>query len=201
MTYAIPPSKNDCLATRKAMLAKVVAWLEEIGLPVERAEVGAPGTFIHGIEIKNGGLRVADDAFPGDVLHEAGHLCLLPSQFRSLADGSLTAALKALMQYLRENPEGLFSYPEDPLCRTALQYSDPEVTAWQYAAALHLELPEDWIFPQGSYLPEGHESILQRLKSNAYAGINGLQAMGWTALSSFSPARPKYPLLNKWVHP
>jgi hypothetical protein len=188
---------------RQRWLERAVEFVRSIGLSVKL--VGnhplEPGSFLPQIRIRAGGLEVREDAFPGDVLHEAGHIAVLPPAFRPLADKNLRAAFAAARAYCDEHGDGLMAHPEDPVVRALLQCSDPEATAWQYAAANAIGLPDAWLFPAGSY--EGNqETVLQMLKLNRHFGINGLQAAGWTQVSR-NPYRatPVYPALAFWLHP
>ena len=68
-------------------LSTIAAFLSEIGLPVEIGEIQQP-TFLPGIHVESGILRVdpARLSWPGDLLHEAGHLALLTEQQRKQVD-------------------------------------------------------------------------------------------------------------------
>jgi hypothetical protein len=57
------------------LVGRIVAFLRRIGIPVESAILG-DGTFVPGIAVVDGGLRVETSRleWPGDLLHEAGHL-------------------------------------------------------------------------------------------------------------------------------
>lgn len=57
------------------LVGRIVAFLRSIGIPVEGATL-EDGTFLPGIAVVDGGLRVDASrlAWPGDLLHEAGHL-------------------------------------------------------------------------------------------------------------------------------
>lgn len=197
---SVPSREGVDESQRDVWTEKVCSFLRSIGLTVNRFPHEVDNGFIARIKVVDGRLNVYKDVFPGDILHEAGHLCTMPSRFRPLAKGSLMEAFKAMSAYMDENFGGLLTYPEDPVYRGALQCSDPEATAWQYAAAQHIGLPDDWLFPRGSYDGTG-ETILQALKNNAYIGINGLQAAGWTSVraNSFRAEIPVFPELAYWV--
>lgn len=191
------------LATEEAQhwTRAILVFLQDIGLPVEQATLGND-TFLPAVRVCSGGLVVdVEHAFPGDVLHEAGHLAVAPARYRHLADGNLKALNLALTRHLQEHGEGLMTYPEDPLCRACLQADEQSATAWQYAAAQHLGLPDRWLFPVNSYEGEP-EVVLRGLKASNYMGINGLQAAGWTLVRA-NPARslPVYPQLAFWLSP
>jgi hypothetical protein len=172
-----------------------------VGLRVDEVSVPADTVLPH-VRIHEGGLLVdVARCYPGDVLHEAGHIAIMPGAFRPLANGDLKAVGKAMRKHLEDHPEGLATHPEDPVCRALIQVSDPEVTAWQYAAAVAVGLPMQWLFPPGTYGDEGPD-ILRSLQHSAYVGINGLQAAHWTVIRA-NPHRklPVYPQLAHWLSP
>src|SRR5882672_552004 len=66
---------------------RIVEFLRESGLAVRVAEIEGP-TVLPGIKVVEGGL-VVDPArlkYPGDLLHEAGHLAVMPPGRRALAN-------------------------------------------------------------------------------------------------------------------
>jgi hypothetical protein len=81
----------------------IAAFLAEIGLPVEIGEIAQP-TFLPGIHAESGTLRVDPSklSFPGDLLHEAGHLALLTAQQRAQVIGDAAAV------HLQLDPAAVF---------------------------------------------------------------------------------------------
>ncbi len=59
------------------LVGRIVAFLRGVGIPVEAASLDGE-TFLPGIAIAAGGLRVDPErlTWPGDLLHEAGHLAV-----------------------------------------------------------------------------------------------------------------------------
>lgn len=193
--------------TNREWCLAILDFLNGIGIVARAVPPSAAmsQTFTPHVLIRNGQIDAdIENVFPGDILHEAGHVAVIPAPFRPLASGNLSAAFKAMHSYLDENPRGLQTYPEDPICRAILQCSDTEATAWQYAAAIEVGLPEHLLFPEGSYQGYAEEN-LTRLKDSQHFGINGLQAAGWTVLRAFpSSSRampPVFPKLAFWLHP
>lgn len=177
-------------------------FVRSIGIPVhEGTPADVAGSFVPHLRVAKGELVVnLDEVYPGDILHEAGHLATIPAQFRHLADGTLRVVFKAMDQYLKDNPQGLGAWPEDPICRGILQCGEAEAAAWQYAAAQEIGMPDVWLFPEGSFQGEAEETLM-RLKANAYFGINGLQAANWTRVHAMgNPALPHYPKMAFWLY-
>lgn len=189
---------------RKYWAHKAFEFIQSIGLPIENvSEYLAPeSTFIPYVLIHEGGIKVCvDKVFPGELLHESGHLAILPPQFRKLANGSLSAAFSAASDYLEENPSGLMSYPEDAVARACIQCGEAEAQAWQYAAAKEFGMPNEWMFSDES-LKSGADDVLFRLENNQHFGINGMRAAGWTELQRNPHTTiPVYPKLAFWLFP
>ena len=83
---AVEPTPNEPLTRR------IVAFLTGIGLSVRRAEIVAP-TILPGILVEHGAL-LFDPArlrFPCDLLHEAGHLAVVPPERRAVMHRNVEA--------------------------------------------------------------------------------------------------------------
>ena len=128
----------------------ITAFLAEIGLPVEIGEIDHP-TFLPGIHADCGVLRVdpAKLSFPGDLLHEAGHLALLTGERRSQVTGD------------------------------AGDSGGEEVgaIAWSYAAAVYLQLDPGVVFHEHGY-HGGSQSMLENFAAGHYIGVPMLQWLG-----------------------
>ncbi|MES2988683.1 MAG: hypothetical protein V4808_12320 [Pseudomonadota bacterium] len=101
--------------------SRIVAFLEGIGIPVTLSAADTD-SFLPGIAIQNGGL-VMDPArcFPGDLLHEAGHIAVTDPAARA---------------------EGIIS--DDPGDEMA-------AIAWSYAAALAIGIDPRVVFHDEGY--------------------------------------------------
>lgn len=154
-----------------AEAARMLAFLEEIGLVWECAELAA-GSFLPGLEIAAGRLRVDPGAlrYPGDILHEAGHLAVTPAAERG-----------------RLGPEGL----ADPGLEIA-------ALAWSYAAALHLGLAPEVVFHPDGYKGQA-DWIAATLGSGASLGQPLLAWMGLTRWQGFGADGPTYPAMARWL--
>lgn len=182
---------------------RAVEFIGSIGLNVCCAEVR--DSHIPFVKISDGGLVVdVKNVFPGDVLHEAGHLAVIPQPFRDGANDDLADVNRHMGRHLDIfGLRGFSSHPEDPLCRALLQCGEHEAIAWQYAAACAIDLPEEWLFPPDSFGGEG-AALAAALKGGWHAGIHGLRAAGWTKLRARDGApagAPVYPQLAFWLHP
>lgn len=131
-----------------------------------------------------------------DVLHEAGHLAVLPGRFRSLASGDIDDVQKLMGESID------FGSPDTGEARAALQSGDSEATAWAWAAGCHLGLDPNRIIRNEDYERTGEE-VRQALSMNSYLGINGLSSAGFCVVRAGALERmrrlPAYPKLAMWV--
>jgi hypothetical protein len=154
-------------------LSTIAAFLSEIGLPVEIGEIPQP-TFLPGIHLESGILRVDPGrlSWPGDLLHEAGHLALLTERERKQVAGDV-------------GDDG-----GDEL----------GAIAWSYAAALHLRLDPSVVFHENGYRG-GSRSILENFAAGRYIGLPTLQWRGLTLDEKTACAlgvKP-YPHMLRWL--
>jgi len=156
---------------------RLVNFVRGIGIPVN-IEVINEATFLPGLAIRQGGLVVDKEKllYPGDILHEAGHLAVMPPEIRQSMDGDLDAA-KDL-----ELSGELMAIP------------------WSYAACLHLGLEPEVVFHKNGY-KSGGDSIIDNFTKGRYFGVPMLQ---WIGLC-YEPHRAKehnaegFPKMLKWL--
>ncbi len=152
--------------------ARIVEWLREIGLRVRLAPLGGD-TFLPGVEMEPGGL-VVDPArllYPGDLLHEAGHLATMLPEQRAATESN------------------------------AGREVGDEIAAqtWSYAAAVHLGLAPEIVFHATGY--KGSSATLMQAYRDGNVGVPLLQWMGLTldrkraAAASVAP----YPHMIRWL--
>lgn len=155
----------------------IVDFLTSIGIRVRAGSVPADA-FLPGLRIVDGGL-IFDPAalrWPGDLLHEAGHIATVPSALRAKLNDALADA--------PTSPHG----------------GEAEATAWAYAALVHLRLPLPLLFHDGGYHGKSAGLILT-FTLGVYPGSHGLVQAGM-ALSPAEAARTgaqPYPHLIRWL--
>lgn len=68
---------------KNPLTQKIADFLNEIGLAVRAASLDEE-TFLPGILIRKGEILVDEEKllYPGDLLHEAGHLAIAPKDLR-----------------------------------------------------------------------------------------------------------------------
>ena len=127
-----------------------------------------------GIDVRNGVLLidVARLAYPGDILHEAGHLAVVPAERRR----TLTHDVGA-----------------DP-------GEEMAAIAWSYAAAIHLHIEPSVVFHDHGY-GGGAQAILDNFGQGHYFGVPVLEWLGLTVGSKTARQRGilAYPRMVKWV--
>lgn len=183
-------------------IRKAIAFIKKIGIPVRRGDLCPRHDFQMQIWIEKGELIVGHHAHAGDLLHEAGHLALLPSSFRIHVCGDIEDSIGPLAEtYMKENPDALERTPEDPVARALLQSGDSEAIAWSYSAAVAAGI-DPYLVCENGFMPEDGttseeiaEAIERSLRIGEYVGIHGLRAAG------FLKHVRDWPKLLKWVQP
>jgi hypothetical protein len=153
--------------------ATIADFLLKIGLNVESGPTGTD-TFLPGISIR-AGVMIVDESklkYPGDLLHEAGHLAVAPGKIReSLSD-------------------------EVDLPGFNMDAIEVGAMAWSYAAALHLGLDPAVVFHKDGYRGKA-ERLLENFSMGIYFGVNVLEE-ALMATTGDSKATP-YPHMLKWL--
>lgn len=108
---------------RDEVVGRILSFLHEIGVRVHLGPVSSTSR-IPGIQLVQNGLRVDMDTllYPGDLLHEAGHLAVMAPKER----------------------EKEFPHSGDAAEEMA-------ALAWSYAAAVHIGIPPEIVFHQKGY--------------------------------------------------
>ncbi len=157
--------------------SKIVDFLIEIGLAVKISSINR-NTFLPGIDFEKGAI-VIDEAklkYPGDLLHEAGHLAVLPPAQRKTVNGDIT-------------PEQTYDGGGELMA-----------LAWSYAAAVYLNLDPSIIFHPDGYKGES-EVLIDHFTSSPFMGVPGLQWLGLTAQEKLAAELniPPFPNMLKWL--
>ncbi len=155
----------------------IMEFLIGIGIPVREGLV-APDSFLPGLSIVNGSL-IYDSAtlrWPGDLLHEAGHIATTPASMRSMLNDSLDESSSV--------PHG----------------GEVEATAWAYAAIVHLGLAPSVLFHPQGYKGKSAE-LIATYTLGVYPGCYGLAQAGMTLLGAEAKlvSTPPYPHMNRWL--
>lgn len=168
-------------------LNRVATWLNSIGL-VTKPGKRSDQSFMRGIWFDCGCIVYdPDEAHPGDLLHEAGHLAIVPARFRHFVKGEIEESLASHYDdYLKSTVDC-----EDATLQAIIQSGDAEAIAWSYAASLACCV-DPWLCFVNGFDGEA-ESVFQAIKLGCHPGINGLRASGMlTSVRDF-------PHLVRWL--
>jgi hypothetical protein len=167
----------DTIAPIDTVTVKMIRFVEEIGLPVRLIEIDEP-TFLPGITLKDGGVVIDPEKllYPGDILHEAGHLAVMPTDMRSKVNGTLAT-------------EGDTALGEEMMAM-----------AWSYAACVYLEIDPTIVFHADGYHGTGC-GIAANFSKGHYFAVPMLQ---WIGLCNEPKKIPEpgveyYPKMMKWL--
>lgn len=155
--------------------AAIVAFLHEIGLDVRQGSL-PDNTFLPGIAIDHGGLLVdpARLRYPGDLLHEAGHLAVATPERRATIHGNAGS---------------------DPA-------EEMMAIAWSYAAARHIGIDPTVVFHEGGYRGGGG-SIAENFAQGYYIALPMLQwvGMAFDAQRAAAVGAEPFPHMQHWLRP
>lgn len=185
-------------------LDPIVAFLRGIGIGVEFGD-GARGGFLPGMNIHAGVIHVDPETLvgSGDLLHEAGHIAVLPRRFHARLGRDLQADTIAAITA----ETGSDRPPGDPLLAGPLLQGESMAQAWSYAATLHLGVPPACVFFPGSHRYteyEGTHPMQTWLESGTHHGPAALAEVGMTGYSGLfaflgDNGLPPFPLMTRWV--
>ncbi len=156
-----------------ALLDKIIEFILDIGFTIRKADFNHP-SFLPGITVDQGTLVISESKllYPGDLLHEAGHLAVISPEKRSnIQDNVGNKAVEEMM-----------------------------AIAWSYAALVYLKLDPSVVFHKDGYRG-GSESLIECFTSGRSFGVPMLQWLGLTADEKRAKELgvDPYPAMIKWV--
>jgi len=136
----------------QTVVETITNFVESIGLSVVTRAI-EEDTFLPGLLLENGKIIIDPDKllYPGDILHEAGHLAAYEPEIRQTIGDPL--------------PE----YMSDGFEMMAM--------AWSYAACLHLRLDPAIVFHANGYRGQGRH-LLETYNTGSHIGLPMLQYLG-----------------------
>lgn len=138
---------------REEVIARCYAFIRSCGIEIEE-RVLEEQTFVPGITIEKGRLIV--DAgkmkYPGDLLHEAGHIALLLPADRLSMGGDATGGKKELEGY------------------------ELGVLVWSFFAAQEAGVPAEIVFHEDGYKGDS-DWLLENFRNKKYIGLPLLEWM------------------------
>jgi len=157
-------------------IKRVLGFLNEIGINVIEKEVET--SFLPGLELGPNCIYIDYNAllYPGDILHEAGHLAVTTAANRSLIGTTEIAA----------------DWPTE----------GEEIAAilWSYAALNHLQLPLEFVFHPDGYKNDS-EWLISNLSNGTYIGLPFLEWIGLCVGKERAEKEQKaaFPAMQKWL--
>jgi len=165
------------VSDREEIIGSIIDFLIYVGIDVEDASLPEK-TFLPGIYIENGRMLIDRSRllFPGDLLHEAGHLAVIPSDIRATLTGEMT------------------------LSWTQMEPIEAQAMAWSYAAVLHLGIDPRVVFHPAGYKGRS-AAILQGFELGLYIGLQGLEdaELTLTPTTGLRNNCEPYPAMIKWI--
>jgi hypothetical protein len=164
-------------AFKNQVTQQIARFLTEIGIPVKHGDV-PDSTFLPGVLVWRGGL-VVDEAkllYPGDLLHEAGHIAFATGDIRPTLNGEVVL------------PEANADVVE------------VQAICWSYAACVHLGIAPEIVFHEHGYHGRS-AAILLNFEMGIYLGLPGLESVGmaYSALRAGELGVERFPKMQKWL--
>ena len=158
------------------VLNKCIPFLNSIGIQTIFRKIEAT-CFLPGLQIENGNIVIDMDALqhPGDILHEAGHIAVVPSATRLSMDQQTIIDSRN-----RESEEMM-------------------AIAWSYAACIHLELDPFVVFHESGY-KGGGKNIVENFQAGRLIGTPMLQWCKMTVEPGHAlPGQQVFPKMLTWI--
>lgn len=142
-------------------LDRMLEFLTSIDLPVRETSFDQP-SFLPGLLIEKGELLLdrARLLYPGDVLHEAGHIAVTEAAERPLLGADV----------IENNPQKAGE--------------ELAVLLWTYAACCQLDIPPVVVFHPDGYKGQ-NEWLIENFTTGQYMGLPLLVWMGMTTTEGF----------------
>ena len=158
---------------KAALLDGIIEFLLDIGLRLRKTDISRK-TFLPGITLDHGTILIDEPKllYPGDLLHEAGHLAVIPAEKRRRAKDDIGKKASEEMMAI----------------------------AWSYAALVHLKLEPTVVFHEGGYRGWSG-ALIENFTNGRYIGVPMLQWVGLTADEKRAKEEgiKPYPVMKKWL--
>lgn len=156
----------------KLIINKLLEFLKSIDIKVIEEDFKGE-TFLPGLKIQDGCLLINKHTllYPGDILHEAGHIAVVSGCERYALSDNVTVN--------RPGKEG----------------EEMAVILWSYAACLHLRIDPKIVFHKDGY--KGNSDwLLENFEQKKYIG---LPLLVWMGMASDQHSGNCFPNMIKWL--
>ena len=142
--------------SKEKLIELFCTFLSEIGIAVREREI-TETTFLPGLELENGVLLYDREKllYPGDMLHEAGHIAVTIEAERG--------SLKSNVVLGNKEKEG----------------DEMAVLLWTYAACVKLNIPPEIVFHKDGYKGSSNW-LVENFNNKIYVGLPLIKWMGMT---------------------
>jgi hypothetical protein len=169
---------NDWLTeqVQKAFFVdKISVFLNKIGISILKGNLDS-NTFLPGILIKNGGLVIDMEKlkYPGDILHEAGHIAVTEKEKRKLLNANVGEE------------------------ETNAMGDEIASILWSYAALKEIGLPEEVVFHEDGYKGQS-DWLIENFKKGIYPGMPLFKWMGFINTDPGNSHPSGFPKMEKWL--
>lgn len=160
-------------------LDKIIDFIRSVGIEVSFDTINED-TFLPGILITGGRLTVDKEKllYPGDLLHEAGHIAVMEPHDRNLLNGNVGEA-KPQQESLGEEMMAI---------------------AWSYAACVKAGIPPEVVFHEAGY--KGASSwYIEQYTSGSFLSMPLMKWAGFChdEKSAEENNTAPYPVMLKWL--
>ena len=161
---------------KEKLLHIITSFIEEIGIDIIYQELDEP-CFLPGLKLYKGNILVDKNKlqYPGDLLHEAGHIATtLPEQ-----------------RLLIGTPEMPKNWPSDG--------DEIATVIWSYAALHKLNLAPEIVFHENGYKNQS-KWLIEQFENKNYIGLPLLEWMGLCHQNSKEDSSHlTFPHMIKWL--
>ncbi|WP_394774675.1 hypothetical protein [Flavobacterium sp.] len=165
------PVKESSLEIKKVLL-----FLNETGIDVIEKELD--NTFLPGLSLGPDCIYIDYNKllYPGDILHEAGHLAVTTSAERKLVETKEIA-------------------PDWPT-----QGEEIGAILWSFAASNYLKLPLDFVFHPDGY-KDSSDWYISNFNDKNYIGLPFLEWIGlcFSEERALKEGKEAFPIMQKWL--
>jgi hypothetical protein len=163
----------EALLTEKEQTIKLFCdFLHSIGITTIEKEFDGT-SFLPGLKIENGNLLIHREQllYPGDILHEGGHIAVTIAAGRSSLNDNV----------IENNPDK--------------EGDEMAVMLWTYAACLHLNIDPAVVFHKDGYKGNA-DWLVENYMQKTYIG---LPLLIWMGLAADQHSENGFPNMIKWL--
>jgi hypothetical protein len=159
---------------RETLIETFHDFLEEIGIVLREGEVPSD-SFLPGVCIHSGSVVYDRNTllYPGDILHEAGHIAVTDSSKRDNISGNVAEV------------------------NSGKSAEEQAVLLWTWAAINKIGIPPEVVFHPAGYKNES-DSLIEDFESGEY---EGLDLLVWMKMTRSSEERGGFPQMTNWLRP